>query len=252
MAIKVVIENAILRGSQYDLQKVATVYLDGGDEYYVYAPSRATGNALEWVEHLSVRALSKGNPSSGGEVVVNDWGRSNRVIHALTDELEKHELDADIWRNVNSQGRYCAAQICLRGHVHSMDGSDFKQDERCQQCSEICIDRCQSCKAPIRGAVVFRSDYTLPLYCYKCGRAYPWMEDRQQTAKELLDHDDKLSLEEREKLWDLLQYVMSDPKSDLAPAKKKLIDIKLERALPVTREFFLDFLAKVAAEMMKP
>ena len=180
MAVKVVIENAVLRGSPQEqlLQKVATVYLDGGDEYYVYAPSRATGNALDWLEHFSVRQLSHGNPSFGGEVVVRDLDRSTRIMLALTEELEKHELDADIWRNVNSQGRYCAAQICLRGHVQSMDGSDFKQDERCQQCGEICIDRCQNCKAPIRGAVVYSSDYTLPLYCYKCGRAYPWMADR--------------------------------------------------------------------------
>lgn len=78
------------------------------------------------------------------------------------------------------------------------------------------------------------------------------MEDRLQTAKELLDHDDKLSLEEREKLWGLLQYVMSDPKSDLVPAKKKLFEIGIAKALPATREFFLDLMAKLGAEILKP
>jgi hypothetical protein len=77
------------------------------------------------------------------------------------------------------------------------------------------------------------------------------MEDRLRTARELLDHDDKLSLEEREELWGLLRYVMSDPKSDLVPAKKKLIEINLGKALPATREFFLDFMAKLTAEMLK-
>jgi hypothetical protein len=46
------------------------------------------------------------------------------------------------------------------------------------------------------------------------------MEHRLQTARELLDHADKLTLEDREKLWGQLQYVMSDPKSDMAPAKR--------------------------------
>jgi hypothetical protein len=41
-----------------------------------------------------------------------------------------------------------------------------------------------------------------------------------------------LGLEDRQKLWDLLQYVMSDPKSDIVPAKKKLIEINLSKALP--------------------
>ena len=62
----------------------------------------------------------------------------------------------------------------------------------------------------------------------------------------------KLLLEDRENLWDLLQYVMSDPKSDMVPAKKKLIDIKLSKALPATREFIENIIAKYAAEMSEP
>jgi hypothetical protein len=77
------------------------------------------------------------------------------------------------------------------------------------------------------------------------------MEDRLQTAKELLYNDDKLSQTEREKLWDLLRYVMSDPKSDLVPAKKKLIDINLSKATAPIREAVLDLLAKYFAEMSK-
>jgi hypothetical protein len=77
------------------------------------------------------------------------------------------------------------------------------------------------------------------------------MEDRVQTAKELLYHDDELSLEDRGKLWGLLQYVMSDPKSDLVPAKKKLFEIGIAKALPATREFLLDLMAKLGAEIVK-
>jgi hypothetical protein len=77
------------------------------------------------------------------------------------------------------------------------------------------------------------------------------MQDRLETARELLEHDDRLSLDERNQLWGLLQYVMSDPKADLVPAKRKLIEIKLGKAAQATREVLLDFLAKVAAESLK-
>jgi len=250
MAAKVVIEHAVLRGSQQEqfLQKVATVYLDGGEEFHVMAPAKATGDALEWLEHLSVR-----QPTAHGYNPVTD-GRSGSIIQKVAEELQRRKLDADIWRSgTNPDGRYVAAQICLRGHVLNVNGTDFERSEHCPQCGEVGIDSCQHCKAAIRGGEVYASttDYKLPYFCHKCGRAYPWMEDRLQTAKELLYHDDKLSLEEREKLWGQLQYVMTDPKSDMVPAKKKLFEIGIAEALPATREFFLDLMAKLGAEMLK-
>ena len=78
------------------------------------------------------------------------------------------------------------------------------------------------------------------------------MEDKLQTARRLLNNDDKLSYEEREELWSDLQYVMSDPKADLVPAKKKLIEINLGKAGAVVREVFTDIVAKTTAEMLKP
>jgi hypothetical protein len=77
------------------------------------------------------------------------------------------------------------------------------------------------------------------------------MADKLDTARELLEHDDKLSDVERGQLWGLLQYVMTSPKADLAPAKRKLIGIKLETAAKATRELLLDLIAKYAAEMSK-
>lgn len=248
MALKIVIANAVLRGSPQGLQRVATVYSPTADEYRVYAPSEATGKALEWLDYLFVH-----RPSSDGmgETAVED-GRKSAILGQVKEELEKRALDADIWHNTNSQGRYCAAQICLRGHIRSADGEDFNSDEHCPQCGEKCIDRCPTCKAPIRGSTVYTTDFTLPFHCYKCGRAYPWMEDRLKTARELLNHDDKLTIDDKEKLWGLLQYVMSDPKSDIAPAKRKLFEIGMANALPATREFLLDLMAKLGAEILKP
>ena len=77
------------------------------------------------------------------------------------------------------------------------------------------------------------------------------MEDRLNTAYELLQNDDKLSVKEREELWDLLKYVMTSPKADLVPAKKKLIDIKLTRATAWVREAIMELSARTIAEVIK-
>ena len=85
------------------------------------------------------------------------------------------------------------------------------------------------------------------------GRAvYPWMQERLRTAKDLLRHADKLSPEDRDALYADLEYVMVNPKGDLAPAKRRLIDIRLDAAGQFIREAVLELMAKTAAEMMKP
>jgi len=131
-----------------------------------------------------------------------------------------------------------------------------KKQYYCIKCGAATLMACSHCEEPIRGYLHGSGTSSAmrepPSFCHKCGKPYPWMQDRFETARELLNHDDKLSLADREKLWGLLQHVMSDPKSDLAPAKKKLFEIGIAKALPATRDFFLDFLAKLGAEMMKP
>src|SRR5258708_5939933 len=91
----------------------------------------------------------------------------------------------------------------------------------------------------------------VPQFCHGCGHPYPWMADRLQTARELLYHDDKLTMEDRTRLFEDLQYVMSDPKAGLAPAKTKLIEIRLGKATAYVREIILDLVAKTAAEGRK-
>jgi hypothetical protein len=256
MASRVVIDNAILhgiRGSTPDPfpQRVATVYFEGGEEFRVMAPSRATGDALEWLKYVEVRRQG----TQGYTPIPSTDHRYNAIIKVVAEELERQKLDTDTLESGTiDAGRFYTAQICLRGHVHSANGVlGFVRGEHCPQCGEVVIHNCQHCSVPIRGNGTHTTlHYKLPYFCHRCGHAYPWMEDRLQTAKELLDHDDKLTLEDREKLWGLLQYVMSDPKADLIPAKKKLIEISLGGAAAATREIVLDLLAKITAEMFKP
>jgi hypothetical protein len=251
MASKIQIQNAVLSGSPQDWlpQRVASVYSSDGVGYHVYAPARAKGDALEWVEQFVVHQVSK---SGQGENDVTN-GRKASIINQVKEQLEKSKLSSDIWTWENDDARYYSGQICLRGHVQSADGKNpVEKGEYCQQCGDAVINQCPSCEAPIRGQDLHLNyKYVRPSFCYKCGRPYPWMGDRLQTAKELLYHDDKLSQEDREKLWDLLKYVMSDPKSDLVPAKKKLIEINLAKAGAVTRDIVTDLVAKTIAEIAK-
>jgi hypothetical protein len=79
--MKVVIENTLLRGSERDfiLQRVAVVHSPIGDEYGVYAPATAKGNALEWIDYLLVHQLSE---SREGENDVTD-GRKASIINQV-------------------------------------------------------------------------------------------------------------------------------------------------------------------------
>lgn len=250
---KVVLKQTILRGSNEPgvIQRVATVYIDGR-EYRVSAPPEATGDALEWVPHFTVRRDD--DSGFGGEIDATDVDPLGILaLKYVEDELKSQKREANKVPGRHPGGFHCDAQICVNGHVQQCDGSPFEPKAHCATCGASCIDKCPHCNEPIRGVQLYRpaEEYSRPQYCRGCGQPYPWMAERLRTAHELLRHDDKLTLEERNDLWDLLQYVMSDPKADLVPAKRKLIEIKLGKATGPVREFFLDLLAKIVVESAK-
>ena len=49
-----------------------------------------------------------------------------------------------------------------------------------------------------------------------------------------------------------LKDVMSNPRDDLVPAKRKLIDFNLSKAGQITRDILTDLLARTIAEIVKP
>jgi hypothetical protein len=242
-APKVIIEKQVLHDSGYDgAQRLALVY-EGPLEYRVYAPARASGDPAQWRSQLVVHM-----PSGYGELQLRE-SDSKWIIDAVFQELERRASEAV---KLESDALYNAAQICLQGDVQSADGTPFEPTQHCTKCGSKCIHQCPSCQAAIRGKMKYSSDsYNLPSFCHGCGKPYPWMDEKLKTAKDLLFHDDKLTYEERKELWGLLQYVMSNPKADLAPAKSKLISIKVQKAAEPIKDFIADVLAKYAAEMSK-
>jgi hypothetical protein len=241
---KVIVEQRILRdsGDNVGMQRIALIYL-GTLEHRVYAPSRASGNPADWRSQLAVRI-----DSGYGELTLPEPDRSY-IIDAMFRELERsaNEVEKD-----EADAFYCEAQICVQGDVQSSDGMPFDPSAHCTKCGSECVHNCLSCGAPIRGKVKYSAaNYDCPSFCHGCGKPYPWMDEKLKIAKELLFHDDQLAYEERKELWGLLQYVMSNPKAELAPAKSKLISIKIQKAAAPIREFIIDLLAKCAAEMSK-
>jgi len=251
MSTKVVIEQRDLHGSAADPfpQKVAAVYFGGG-EYRVYAPPKAIGDALEWVEHFHVHQPS---PESVHSEIPVQNAHSVVAIKLLKEELERMKSDTRSSVRSDRGKLYCDAQICLQGHVRSSEGW-FERGERCSKCGAACIDECQYCKAPIRGrSAHFPQRYELPFFCHapECGLPYPWMQDKLETARELLYDIESLSVDERDELWELLKFVMSDPQSDWAPAKTKLIGVKLKKVSKASRDVLLDFTARVGSAVIK-
>jgi len=241
MESKVIIQQRNLRSGDA-VQRIALVYL-GAEEHRVYAPAKAAGDPLEWAAQISVH-----KPDGYGEVNVPEPDRS-RVIEATFRALEQTKAEAV---RAEADAPYCEAQICMQGDVQSFDGTPFDPAGHCTKCGARCINVCVNCKAPIRGKEKYSAAaYECPSFCHRCGHPYPWMDDKLRTALDLLFHDDQLTYEERKELWGLLRYVMSSPKAELAPAKSKLISIKIQKAAAPIKDFVTDLLAKYAAEMSK-
>ncbi|MGO8788154.1 MAG: DUF2321 domain-containing protein [Terriglobia bacterium] len=246
---KVLITQKVLRGSGCDevLQRIATVY-DGNQEYRVLAPAQARGPVLEWMEHLSVHKPAGVN----SEEVVQNADRTF-VLKAFERELKRQARDTNRAQGLNPDSEHCDAQICLNGHVLHCDGMPFSSACFCPKCGARCIDECSACEEPIRGKHIYQvGPYSLPQFCHNCGHAYPWMEERLRTVRELLSNERKLSVDDLKSLLEDLQYVMSDPKAELVPAKRRLIEFKLENVSKTVREFVLDLAAKVIVESAKP
>src|ERR1700677_865222 len=88
MTTSTVIEQRQLRGVLQDdaLQRVAIVYI-GRDEYRLYAPAKATGDALQWMGHSHVRQRDT-ESLVPGEIEVQGTRRIH-IINLVKQELER-------------------------------------------------------------------------------------------------------------------------------------------------------------------
>ena len=182
-ATKFVLDQATLHGSDdLDLrQRVATVYVNRV-QYDVTAPPEAKGDAVDWTRHFVVRQKAGLDADEEVEGALRVF-----ILRGVEEELKSQKKKATRVPGKHPDGKHCATQICLNGHVLHCDGHPFDSKAHCTQCGSSCIDECPKCEEPIRGVQIYASvsDYVRPQFCHGCGKPYPWMEDRLNTAQSL-------------------------------------------------------------------
>lgn len=128
-------------------------------------------------------------------------------------------------------------QVCRRGHmITALAGSGSALvSEHCSDCGASTVIACEHCKATIRGFYVV-DEYGYggvapdhpPSFCHNCGKPHPWTDERLQAAREYAAEVDELSPDERVKLAESFQDIVSDnPRTNLAVTRIKKYMVKV-------------------------
>lgn len=132
-------------------------------------------------------------------------------------------------------GIYRTAQICKNGHVitSNTNYSEFLS-MFCPKCSAETITTCLHCNTPIRGDYYIPNvidcslSYEPPAYCYHCGKPFPWTESTLNSISELLDMQEQLTEDEKQRFMSYLPIIFNDtPQSEVTALKLRLLFNKL-------------------------
>ena len=149
---------------------------------------------------------------------------------------------------------YAQAAICENGHVATTTDASTYTDSFCKECGSKIIKTCPKCGTPIQGCSHEDLFYTCgrynpPSYCHNCGQPYPWTTARIEAAKMLIEDMDELSDEEKKKMSESIDKIITDTPYTEASAnriKKYLLKIGKESASAIR-----DVLVNIASEAAK-
>ncbi len=149
------------------------------------------------------------------------------------------------------------AQVCLNGHTinASMQGSpEFNQD-CCSECGAKTTSKCESCNEPIRGECHFEEliigggTFTLPKFCHKCGKPYPWTVSKLKSAKELVEESGNLTPEEKKILKESMdKLVKNSPDVEASAVRFKTLMSKAGKA---TAEGIKNIITSIISESVR-
>lgn len=152
---------------------------------------------------------------------------------------------------------YSIAQICLNGHRITGVFPDDSSEKYCSRCGAETITNCLNCNASIRGDYVIELMYDElhcihkpnPAYCINCGEPYPWTEDALEATRILIDEEDMLGNDDKEKLKQSLTDIISEtPRTTLAVSRVKKACISAGGFL---KEGLMQFATDFACEVAK-
>ena len=151
-------------------------------------------------------------------------------------------------------GYYAQAAICKNGHVETGDISSYSGGRFCKKCGEEIINSCPNCGTAIQGeyyepSVICFLPYIPPSYCHNCGQPYPWTTARIEAAKMLIEDMDELSDEEKKKMSESIDKIISDtPYTEVASNRIKKYLLKAGKE---TASVFRDILVNIASDAAK-
>jgi len=157
--------------------------------------------------------------------------------------------------------QYDVSQVCLNGHIRNdtIHLHPESNEEYCARCGEKTITQCPGCSADIRGAMLIQrprsrpqaceSLTAAPAYCLKCGKPYPWTENKIKTAIQIFTEFGNLDKTERKTIEDDIKNIAKDvPQAELSAMRIKRIWEKYGR---VAYNVIMEFASKTAAEILK-
>jgi hypothetical protein len=158
---------------------------------------------------------------------------------------------------VNMDGYYDIAQICLNGHVinHSAETRPQHNRDFCPTCGEKTITKCPSCNNSIqgnyhaKGVSGFAGIYNLPAYCQKCGKSFPWTENKIQTAIQIFVEFGNLDEAQLNQTKEDIKNIARDvPQAELSAMRIKALWGKYGN---IAYNVIMEFASKTASEILK-
>lgn len=148
------------------------------------------------------------------------------------------------------------AHICKNGHV-LIERRPIAGNTYCETCGAEMLEKCPSCQSAIRewhinAAYLGTPPYERPAYCKNCGKPYPWTAAALESSAMLIEEDDELSAELREKAIETLPDIITEtPKTNLAVVRlKKVLAAAGKFTADSLRQFAIDFGCELAKKQL--
>ena len=199
------------------------------------------------------------SPNGGGQKASLRFAQI--PLQGTSDRLEvsgKKFLNGDLKMRDDS---YDVAQICLNGHVINSSVNEYPQFNKkfCDKCGAATITNCINCNSEIQGeycaeGFIGISHYTAPAFCPNCGKPYPWIEARTQSAHDLAQELENISDDDKEILTQSINEIVKDsPKTTLAATRfKKILSKTSKPIVDAFRDILIDIVSETAKKLLWP